>query len=236
MQIEYYHLGVPTRVVMAILIKDLSDCEVNWKSALDNPDAITAALQQDLSDGFAKILGPDTEQTLAQARQRWPKGVAVGALGLQFSPGKDPRLTGDSSVCGVNVLCRIHEHQQLPGLPDVLDSFIDRRVSPACVEQGEYVGLKIDVSKAHKRIRVKHGDQGLLMFRWNGSLYHVRSAPSIKNLSHSSLLYDPAAAFNNRSGMKLELRALWRLSISYGPNMAPGRSRWRPKGVHISAN
>ncbi len=40
--------------------------------------------------------------SLEEAKLRWPGKVAVGKLGLVKRPGKEPHLTGDSTVCNVN--------------------------------------------------------------------------------------------------------------------------------------
>ncbi|CAE8668234.1 unnamed protein product, partial [Polarella glacialis] len=118
-------------------------CSSNWLSAEHAPEVVTTLVQQDLRDQFVKRF----DGSLEEARMKWPLGIAVGKLGVTTVEGRDPRLTLGSTEPHVNPNVRINEKTFNPGHRD--ESF---------------VGFTMDVSKAHKRIKVRHEDQGLLMF------------------------------------------------------------------------
>ncbi|CAE8581638.1 unnamed protein product [Polarella glacialis] len=137
-------------------------CSSNWLSAEQAPEVVTTLVQQDLRDQFVKRFdGP-----LEEARMKWPLGIAVGKLGVTTVEGRDPRLTLGSTEPNVNPNVRINEKTFNPGHRDV------SACSPDALSQESFVGFTMDVSKAHKRIKVRHEDQGLLMFRHAGILYY----------------------------------------------------------------
>ena len=91
---------------------DLVVCHDNWTSANHNPDITRSLIQKELDDGFIEEL-----PSIAAAEQRWPKGIALGKLGVVHADNRDPRLVLDSTICGMNGRCHlIPEKQCLPNI------------------------------------------------------------------------------------------------------------------------
>ena len=93
----------------------LSVHHCNWQSAEDNPDDVSSLIQKEIDEQWVE----EFHGTLEEAQSRWPKGVAVGKLGLALSDSRPPRLVLDSTICGVNGRCVIPEHATLPSAQDV---------------------------------------------------------------------------------------------------------------------
>ena len=74
------------------------------------------------------------------------------------APGKAPRLIVDSSVCGTNGACYVPESCQLP----LLESIHIRFSSPLRECSSVIGGFSLDVRAAHKTVRVRERDRGLL--------------------------------------------------------------------------
>ena len=100
-----------------------------------------------------------------EARAQWPKGIAIGKLNVVQADGKEPRMVLDSSVCNVNPRCTLPERVCLPTVADVRATF--KPHDPPNASQG----AALDFKAAHKRVKVRHSDQGLLLFRNGGRLY-----------------------------------------------------------------
>ena len=81
----------------------LSIHHCNWQSAEDNPDDVSSLIQKEIDEQWVE----EFHGTLEDAQMRWPKGVAIGKLGLALSDSRPPRLVLDSTVCGVNGRCVI---------------------------------------------------------------------------------------------------------------------------------
>ena len=88
----------------------LSVHHCNWQSAQDNPDDVSSLIQKEIHEQWVE----EFHGTLEDAQARWPKGVAIGKLGLALSDSRPPRLVLDSTICGVNGRCIIPEHATLP--------------------------------------------------------------------------------------------------------------------------
>ena len=99
----------------------------------------------------------ETSLSITDAREKWPLGVAVGKLNVVFAEGKEPRLVLDSTVCQVNTRCHLPERLSLP------------MASP-----GAFIGASIDFKAAHKQVQVRPEEHGLLLFAFQGKLYHYR--------------------------------------------------------------
>ena len=141
----------------------LLDCEGNWKSADEDVELTKALVASEVSDGFVVSLGTDD----TQVSQRWPKGFAFGKLGIASAEGRDPRLVLDSTAPGVNTKCRIHEKVFNPTLGDV-KAAVEHRPSRSLTP------FVLDVSKAHKRIKVHPSEQGLLLFRVLNQIFYYK--------------------------------------------------------------
>ena len=132
----------------------IQHCESAWKSALDNPAVVDDLLQSELSEGWIlPVHGGD-----AELRQRY-RVSAVGKLGVVISSDRPPRLVVDSSISGVTGHTRLPNESPNPTLADV------RQCLPLSPSREKLTALVLDVSKAHRRIRIRPSDQGLLCFR-----------------------------------------------------------------------
>ncbi|CAE7472172.1 Ubr3, partial [Symbiodinium pilosum] len=102
---------------------------------------------------------PDLELLVHDAP--WGSGriaaLQNGQLGLVHKDGAPPRLVGDSTVSNANLLCRVSEKIELPALEDVAQ-LVSRRPNE------DWTAFVLDVSKAHKRVKVRHSEQGLSLF------------------------------------------------------------------------
>ncbi|CAE7251085.1 unnamed protein product [Symbiodinium sp. CCMP2592] len=83
----------------------LMECQENWKGARENPETLESLIQEELDNGYLE------EVTLEEARSRWPE-VAVGKLNVVIVPDKNPRLTVDETISGVNPACHIPERDR----------------------------------------------------------------------------------------------------------------------------
>ena len=81
--------------------------------------------------------------------------TAVGKLGVVVSPDRPPRLVVDSSVSGVTSNTHLPNKAPNPSLADV------RKCLPLCPANESLAALVLDVSKAHRRVRIRPADQGL---------------------------------------------------------------------------
>ncbi|CAE7247983.1 unnamed protein product, partial [Symbiodinium pilosum] len=134
----------------------LQHCDLAWKSALDHADLVDGLLDAELQEGWIRPV-PGGDAALRQLYQR----TAVGKLGVVVSPDRPPRLVVDSSVSEVT--------------------------SNTCLPNKEKLAaLVLDVSKAHRRIRIRPQDQGFywnhlagLLVRLTHRLWHVRHSAQI---------------------------------------------------------
>ena len=104
---------------------------------------------------------PGGDAALRKQYQR----TAVGKLGVVVSPDRPPRLVVDSSVSGVTSNTCLPNQAPNPTLSNV------RKCLPLCPSNDKLAALVFDVSKAHRRIRIRPQDQGLLCFRHRSVLY-----------------------------------------------------------------
>eukprot|EP00439_Symbiodinium_sp_Y106_P057912 s199_g8.t1 len=93
-----------------------------------------------------------------EANATWPR-IAAGKLNIAHSEGRRPRLVVESSVCGTNSSCRIPELTALPALHSIAASWPLRGVNELIA------AFALDVKAAHKSIRVRHSERGLLGIR-----------------------------------------------------------------------
>ena len=128
----------------------LSIHHCNWQSAEDNPEDVSSLIQKEIDEQWVE----EFHGSLEDAQERWPKGVAVGKLGLALSDSRPPRLVLDSTICGVNGRCVIPEHATLPSAQDV------KRCYPLRNNSKPLSGFSLDIRSAHKRIAVKEPDRG----------------------------------------------------------------------------
>ena len=106
---------------------------------------------EDIDKGYLEEIA-----SLSHAQQRWGDRVAVGRMNVAQAPGKAPRLIVDSSVCGTNGACYVPESYQLPLLESI------RFSSPLRECSSVIGGFSLDIRAAHKTVRVRERDRGLL--------------------------------------------------------------------------
>ena len=125
----------------------------NWKSAEEDPDTVTRLLEEDIDAKFVQEFHGD----IAQSKKRWPEGIAVGRLSLARTENRDPRLYWDSTIANVNAKVQIEEKSFNPSVKNITSAKVVSHPS-------EGVGLTLDVSKAHKRRRIREDEWGLSLF------------------------------------------------------------------------
>ena len=139
-------------------------CDQNWKNAESEPEVVKALLEKEISSGWV-VRAHCSE---AEAHARWPKGVAVGKLNVVFADNKEPRLVLDSTVCNVNPRCHLPEQVSLPMASDLC-------LATHCKDaRSAFIGASFDFKAARKQIQVHPDEHGLLLFRFQGELYHYR--------------------------------------------------------------
>ena len=79
---------------------------------------------------------------------------------------KDAWLVLDSTVCHANTLSFASEHVRNPSTLDVARTFLPED------EFAAWSGLSLDVQAARKRMKGGMQDQGTLLFRFAGKLWH----------------------------------------------------------------
>ena len=124
------------------------------------PKGLNKLIQQEIDDGLVEQFpGDETD-----AKRAWPDGVAKGKLGVARADGRDVRLVLDTTISGVNPQAMIPEKASVPNPYDVRHHIQDSPDVPR-------LAMVLDVSKAHKRIRLGKRDQGLMFFEHEGKLY-----------------------------------------------------------------
>ena len=128
----------------------LQICENNWQGARENPEELRRLLQEEIDRGWLE------ELTFEEAQQRWGEHLAVGKLNVVFQRNGKSRLIMDGSVSGTNQSCHINERYNLPSIQDVRASYPIRESS------SEISAFSLDVKSAHKSIRIRERDRGLV--------------------------------------------------------------------------
>ena len=93
-----------------------------------------------------------------EARQRL-LNTQPGAPSEAATEGRDPRLVLDSSICNVNGRRQLPERVALPTALDIRLATLDADPHSA------FVGAGLDFKAAHKQVKVRPEEHGLLMFR-----------------------------------------------------------------------
>ena len=141
----------------------LETCEENWRSADVHAVRVKEELDKEVKAGWME----EWEHGLEAAYERWGEDrVAVGKLALVVEPGRDARLVGDTSVAGVSPSTRFPNRMRHPRVRDL------KRALARCKRiGGRWVAITLDVSVAHKRMKVAEVDGGLGFFQMEGVLY-----------------------------------------------------------------
>ena len=136
----------------------------NWKGARDNPEVLASLIQEELTNNYIE------EVPLEEARRRW-EHVAVGKLNVVIVPDKNPRLTVDETISGVNPSCCTPERYNLPGLSD-LQAGYPLRGPPSVLGV-----FSLDVKAAHKSILLRERDRGLAGITFQDRTFFYRVMP-----------------------------------------------------------
>ena len=145
----------------------LSIHNCNWRSAEDEPETVESLIDKEISEGWVEEFHGD----LSAAQDNWPKGIAVGKLGLALSDSRPPRLVLDNSICGVNGRCKMPEKATLPSALDV------KRCYPLRDSTTQLSGFSLDIKSAHKRMAVQSCDRGFLSFKFRNRHYYYKVCP-----------------------------------------------------------
>ena len=124
-------------------------------------------IDKELQGNFiAEVAGAEED-----AKQRWPKGIAIGKLNVVFADGRDPRMVLDSrqhSICNLNPRCALPEPVQTPTTTDVQLTYAPH--DPPAYWQC----LSLDFKAAHKSVVVHEDECGTLLFKHNSKLYYYK--------------------------------------------------------------
>ena len=110
-------------------------------------------------------------EPLEAAQRQWGARVAVGKLSIVRAANRKPRLVLDSLICNTNALCQLPERFQLPALASVRHSF------PLRGSNSPIGGFSLDVKAAHKTVRVRQRDQGMLGLQMDSRFFFYRVCP-----------------------------------------------------------
>ena len=145
---------------------DIRSCFENWASAESNEDQVEALLENEVQQGWVEKWAG----SWADAVERWGERAVCGKLALVQVDGRDDRLIGDSSAPGASPNARFPERVRNPKVVDVEKGIASCREKE--LEDGEgWCAVTIDVSAAHKRLKMQEKDAGAAFFSCKGRLY-----------------------------------------------------------------
>ena len=156
---------------------DLTHCSSSWGSALSDQASVDALLSEEVSEDWVRAVRGGLPELQSQYSQ-----TAVGKLGLVKSPGRPDRLVVDSSVSGVTEHTALPNKSANPSISGVRECFPPEHALECLL------ALILDVSKAHRRIKIRPSDRGLLCAFTPWSLpnwiafvtYFARSDPPVR--------------------------------------------------------
>ena len=154
----------------------LQTCQDNWSSANQDPSITRPLVQQ---AGFIEEI-----PSIQEAERRWPKGIALGKLGVVCADSRNPRLVLDSTICGMNGRCHLPEKQRHPNLRHV--SFFLSTCPPL---QEEWQGASIDIKAAHKRMLIREE---------RGAFSSSRTGPTVQHTLVQRPVHGTGAGFLER--------------------------------------
>ncbi|CAE7277481.1 unnamed protein product [Symbiodinium sp. CCMP2592] len=223
---------------------DVQICSGNWPGANEEPELLAELVQQEVDAGYLLVF-----DSLEEAQKKWSR-IAIGKVNVIKSPNRKPRLIVDPSVSGVNPSCHIPERFLLPGLSDIRASYPMRGVV------GEVEVCTLDIAAAHKTVRIRESEQGLLGFSVNGRYYFYRVAPfggsfsalwwqrlsgfyvrtchRLIYISHIFLMYvDDALLLQHREALPLSASLVLTFSQSFGYPISWRKLQLGPKIEYI---
>ena len=123
----------------------------NWTGAEENPELLAELIANEVSSRWLEEV-PD----LSAAQLRWGDSLAVGRVSVVHAEGRKSRLMIDSAVCGTNDACTMNESYSLPMLSSMRHAF------PLRGSAHNAGSFSIGIEAAHKTVRVREKDRGLL--------------------------------------------------------------------------
>ena len=138
----------------------------NWRSAEDDPLLLEQLVQAELDANWLQEY-----PSLDAIQQEWGTDVALGKLALVKADGRKARLVLDSTICKTNNNCNVTEHTECPTLHSVRSAF------PLRGRCGPMAGFILDIHAAHKTIRVKREERGLLALRVKDRYFVYKTCP-----------------------------------------------------------
>ena len=103
---------------------------------------------------------------------RWSQ-MAVGKVNVVQSTRRKARLIMDLSISGGNAACKVREQFCLPSLYDIRHSY------PLRGSADPVQAFFLDISAAHKTVRVRDSEQGLLDLRSTANFTFIKSILSM---------------------------------------------------------
>ena len=143
----------------------LHSFDSNWAGANEDPQLTWSLIKEELKQGWIE----EIPGGLPEAQRRWSQ-CAVGKLNVVQASGRKPRLVLDSSCCNVNQQCILPETMILPTVDDVRST-----LQPSDCGSS-WSGLSLDIQAAHKQIRLRESDRGLVMFQFQSRYFAYRVA------------------------------------------------------------
>lgn len=150
-----------------VALEPLSVHMSSWKSALDDEAITDELVQTELDKGWIEPFPGN----LQEFQNAYPEGISIGKLGVATSPSRPPRLVVDSTVCGLNRNCSIPEKGGLPSAKDAI------RCYPLRTSNQKIWGLSVDIKPAHKLVKLRASERGLVSFSWKGRIFIYKVCP-----------------------------------------------------------
>ena len=145
---------------------DIRSCERNWPSAEREETKVAELLAKEVQQGWIEPWEGSWEDAVA----RWGERAVCGKLAVIQMEGKEDRLVGDSSACGASPNARFPERVRHPRASDIERGLAVCHSLEKC--DGEpWAAIVMDVSAAHKHLKMAETDAGMAFFRCMGVLY-----------------------------------------------------------------
>ena len=139
--------------------EDFKICAGNWPGAEADPSLLEEMIQAELEAGYLEPV-----DSLDEARRRWPR-VAVGKANLSRLPG-------------ANLGCSLTQRFRARILrASFLSASHCRACRPVRACSEEVGGFSLDIAAAHKTVRVRESERGLLGIKVGDRYHFYKVAP-----------------------------------------------------------
>lgn len=150
---------------------DMRSCDENWLSTKENADRVEELLEKEIAEGWVE----SWSGTWDHALERWGGKAVCGKLAPVTADGKVDRLVGDSSACGESPNARFPERVLHPHPQDV-EAGIGICQGLQQLDGNSWCAVVMDVSAAHKHLRLKETDGGMSFFSCKEHLFRYKVA------------------------------------------------------------